>query len=732
MPAIPRKLPSNYADWNANVPRMHMVHYHLQRIVDSAPDGWRDAIRVRFPTAEPVSPFIDGTVEHAKWFVEQQPEWVRAWDKLQELADFDDAYGDASRLNLSDFEICAWAKQLAAQMDELMDGCELAGFDLADRGHALAMALKTTGALQAQDVEDLFKVPLYASLELRKQKTLAAIKRASDDAWWRRKLRRTVARVVEAGAIRLGLVNVAKGRYVSNGGLVRRQAQIKRNAEALARSLYRNETGQVYTLAELAALGTANPLIRGGELMTRIRGAEEYADAHGHVGMFITLTLPSKYHPVTIRNGKTRHNKKYNGATPRDGQRWLCDTWAKVRAKLGRKGVKIYGLRVAEPHHDGTPHWHAMLWAESQWEAQLINATLRQYWLAEDGNERGAQENRICTKRIDGGGAAGYVAKYIAKSVGHIALAEHQDLVDGQQIDMDFGPEESQGHQRVDAWAATWGIRQFQTIGMPSVTAWRELRRVSGDQLELFANEGDRATLRAYRACHRSGDVKADWRVFMEAMGGHALKRDDWHLRTVNRMAVDGQCNKYGEAVKKGRIVGLVPQHGRMSGRWLVSRRIVWAPVAGDTSTHATHATNDSDAENGDAAVQAQGTGAAQDRAPQAAAWTGFNNCTARITGELANAVFGVAERDKTPNYPQATLDHFQALRQQQENDRAQHAAQHKHAAMQRAQAAVQRAAAEAQHAKETAKQEAQAAQRTSAHMLRALQSVRRAMEATQ
>ena len=654
MATILRTLPTaSLSHWEANKPRMGMVQHHLERVVGCAPDGWQTAIKVNLGSSTAVN-----TAPEAP------PEWVQAWDKLQEIADFDAAYGDAARLNLSDFEICAWAKRLAAQADELMDGCELASFTLTERAQALGLMLRTTGAVERADIEALFKVRAHPTKLEIAQKIEAAIKRTADDAWWRRKLRRYVARVVEAGAIRLGLVNMAKGRYVSQGGLLRRQAQIKRNAEALAKTLYRNEAGQVYTLAELAALGTANPLVRGGELMTRIRGAEEYADSHGHVGLFLTLTLPSRFHPVTIRNGKTRHNSKYKGATPRDGQMWLRDTWAKTRAKLARQGINIYGLRVAEPHHDGTPHWHALLWTETQEQAQALETTLRKYWLADAGNERGAQENRVCIKRMDKGGAAGYVAKYIAKSVGHIALTEHQDLVNGNQVSMDFGEETSQGHQRVDAWAATWGIRQFQTIGMPSVTAWRELRRVSHDQLELFGREGDKQTVSAYRACHRSGDLRADWRVFMEAMGGHALKRDAWHLRTVTRMVEEDQVNKYGEAVKVGRIVGLAPQKGRMCGRWLVSRRIAWAPVANESSTHAAH---DLDAaQNGDAAEQAQSTGTAQARVPQAPAWTGFNNCTARITHGLRQALFGISEREKSPTYPPETIEYFRRLRQQE------------------------------------------------------------------
>ena len=637
--AILRELPHTLAGWRANMPRMHMVEHHLKRIVDTAPSSWGAAIRARFQQETPVSPFEQGTPEYDKWDLEQPPEWAIAWDRLQEIAAFDDTFGDAARLNLSDFEICAWAKKLAAQVDEFMDGCELAQFGLAERGSALAMMLKTTGALTADDLAGVFKFKDGDTPETRDSKIAAAIKRTSDDAWWRRKLRRLVARVVEAGAIRLGLVNVAKGRYISQNGLVRRQAQIKRNAEALQRSLYRNEAGQVYTLAELAAVSTANPVVRGGELMTRIRGAEEYADSHGHIGLFITLTLPSKYHPVTIRAGKTRHNKKYQGATPRDGQEWLRSTWAKTRAKLDRLGVKIYGLRVAEPHHDGTPHWHALLWTETQTDAQALESTLHHYWLQEDGQERGAQDNRVCIKRMNRGGAAGYVAKYIAKSVGHVALTEHQDLVNGDQIRMEFGEETSQGHQRVDAWAACWGIRQFQTIGMPSVTAWRELRRVSKDQLDLFNQEGDRQTMSAFRACHRLGNLRADWRVFMEAMGGHALKRHQWHLRTVTRDVLPGQVNRYGEAVEKGRIVGLTPQRGRMCGRWLVSRRIAWSPVAGETTTHAVHAFDSDQPTN--AAGHAQNTSEPPARQALPAAWTGVNNCTVRLTHRLRKALLG-------------------------------------------------------------------------------------------
>ncbi len=648
MPTIPRKPPTgSLAEWGSNKPTLRMARDHLERVVRCAPAGWQQVVRERLAVGA-LAPIRALEEQHltAKQFLASPPDWAQAWDLLQAIADYEDRFGLASLWNLEDREICTMAKKLATEADELDALAIGQGCSMAERVDSIRMLVRCVGIVEDKPIQGE-----------------PAIKRAQDPAWWRRRLRVHVARVHEAGAVGLGLVHKGTGGYVSRGGLKRRQDQLKRNAEMLAHSLYRNEAGQVFTLAELAALGTANPMVRGGELMTRIRGAEEYADARAHVGLFITLTLPSRFHPMKLGSGgRTFRNKKFCGATPRDGQRWLRDMWTKVRSKLQRMGVRVYGLRVAEPHHDATPHWHALLWCEDEAGAQALEAVIRHYWLSDDGDERGAQENRVNFKRMTKGGAAGYVAKYIAKSVGHIALAEHQDVVQGQQIALDFQtPGDAkdvkepagQGYQSVDAWASTWGIRQFQTIGMPSVTVWRELRRVTGDQLELFQREGDRETVRAYQACHRRGEIRADWRLFMEAMGGHACKRHQWLLRTAHRHVEPGQVDRYGDEVKVGRIVGLLPQRGRMRGRWLVSRRIAWRPVIQE------HAQ-----EGAETGAQALELGAA--RAALAAPWTGFNNCTARITGELSRLVFGRGDHEKEDWCTPEAVAHFRAMRSQQ------------------------------------------------------------------
>jgi hypothetical protein len=117
--------------------------------------------------------------------------------------------------------------------------------------------------------------------------------------------------------------------------------------------------------------------------------------------------------------------------------------------------------------------------------------------------------------------------------------------------------------------------------------------------------------------------------------------------------------NKYGEEVKVGRVVGLQAQRGRMRGHWLVSRRIAWAPVIGE-SQHAAQVGNE-----GDEAGQAQGDGTATARAALPRAWTGFNNCTARLTGELSRAIFGRGDHEKEDWCTPEVVAQFRAMRSQ-------------------------------------------------------------------
>lgn len=334
--------------------------------------------------------------------------------------------------------------------------------------------------------------------------------------WWLKKLRQSHARAREVAAINAGLVHRRGNLYVSEDTLDRRDQQIRRNRETLAGIKMVSESGQVMTLEEIAKAGVANPENRRAELMTRVTGFEELSIKYGHKAEFITVTCPSRMHAV-LKEGTL--NTKYDGTKPDEAQRYLVEVWARVRAKFHYNGFKFYGLRVAEPHHDGTPHWHLILFYQDK-KITLKNGTrieakhfmrgvIRHYFMQDSEGERGADKNRVKFVSINPlrGTAAGYVIKYVSKNIGGI---------EGEKSDEGNQSSESAAG-RVDAWASTWRIRQFQQVGGHSVTVWRELRRV--DEADVSAEFVQ--LMQAWRAVQGTREKrKASFAEFIEAMGG--------------------------------------------------------------------------------------------------------------------------------------------------------------------------------------------------------------------
>lgn len=470
------------------------------------------------------------------------------------------------------------------------------------------------------------------------RKNRPALLRMFCEHWMRRQIRRTHARAVEGAAIALGMVNKRRQIYCSDVTLDRRIAQNKRNAEAMAATVLENEDGEQFTLAELSAKSTANKSIRRGELMTRIAGFERVAIDMGHAGVFLTVTCPSRMHKFkTVRGGGsvlTVENRRYDGTLPNEAQAYLCRVWARARAALHRKGIQPYGFRIAEPNHDGTPHWHMLLFVEREQLAELCEV-VRGYALMDSPDEPGAKAHRVDIKEMDAakGTAAGYIAKYVAKNI------------DGYRVGQDlFGNDAMETSARVEAWASAWRIRQFQQIGGAPVTPWRELRRVR----ELPENAPDhlrKAHAAVNRVCDmETGEVKSvAWDAYTRAQGGPTVGRE-YKIKVMRAEPPAGDMNRYEEQ-PAGRVLGVmtVGIHPQQIGQitvhlpmeWLVeSARKVWRVVKNATAKAGQF-------------LKAQGEALSP--------WTCVNNCTPNPESEaalrhgLAAAQEQEREANKTP-----------------------------------------------------------------------------------
>lgn len=395
----------------------------------------------------------------------------------------------------------------------------------------------------------------------------SAILRITNPEWWGRKLWRLRCEWRENQFRAIGVIHKKRMPYVSIDALNQWQEQRRKNRAFFQAHELVDEDGNIASLENMVYASISNPVIRRHELMTRMAGVEMVAISRSDEGIFLTITCPSRYH-ATIQSG--HQNPKWDTSSPRQGQRYLCKTWAKAMSALNRRGLRPYGFRVAEPHHDATPHWHVLLFMPPE-DRKEITSILREYFIAEDRAELGRNTGaRFKAKKLDPkkGSATAYVAKYISKNIDGYAL-------DGE-LDGETGKPLRETAKFAMAWASQHNIRQFQPFGLPPVTVWRELRRLAN---QLTAMQKEAGTFKrgaaqladpAMDAVLASADAGC-FATYIEKQGGVLIPRERYTVRIAYEDAQEQ--NEYGETPEK--IFGVFsPRLGELSR--ICTRLIKW------------------------------------------------------------------------------------------------------------------------------------------------------------
>lgn len=433
--------------------------------------------------------------------------------------------------------------------------------------------------------------------------------------WWYRKLWQMRCEWREEQLRAVCLVNKKASPYVSYEAVIHKREQRRKSLEFIQSHELVNTDGDTLDMEDVVNASSSNPAHRRNEMMACVKGLELIAEMRGDCAVFYTITCPSRFH-ATLNNG--RPNPKWTSETVRQSSDYLVDTFAAFRKAIHKVGLRWYGVRVAEPHHDGTVHWHLLCFMCKK-DRRTLTALLRKFAIREDraelGNNTGPRfKSELINPRK--GTPTSYIAKYISKNIDGRGLAK--------EISKETGKSLRDSAEHVSAWASLHRVQQFRFFGIPGRQAYRELRLLAGQAVRAQGDKKacapvlENARLDAVLAAADAGCFA----TYIMKQGGVLVPRKHHLIRTAYEL--NDEPGTYGD-------------HGiRIYG--------IWSPIVeGRICTHAMKWKMVRKAVDVQEATADQGA-----RAP----WTRGNNCppvekTYQTGGELP----GSEEPAALPDY---------------------------------------------------------------------------------
>ncbi|HHT0062827.1 replication endonuclease [Klebsiella michiganensis] len=421
--------------------------------------------------------------------------------------------------------------------------------------------------------------------------------------WWYRKLWQMRCEWREEQLRAVCLVNKKASPYVSYEAVIHKREQRRKSLEFFQSHELVNADGDTLDMEDAVNASSSNPVHRRNEMMACVKGLELIAEMRGDCAVFYTITCPSRFH-ATLNNG--RPNQKWTSETVRQSSDYLVDTFAAFRKAMHKAGLRWYGVRVAEPHHDGTVHWHLLCFMRKK-DRRTLTTLLRKFAIREDraelGNNTGPRfKSELINPRK--GTPTSYIAKYISKNIDGRGLAK--------EISKETGKSLRDSAEHVSAWASLHRVQQFRFFGIPGRQAYRELRLLAGQAARQQADKKagtpvlDNPRLDAVLAAADAGCFA----TYIMKQGGVLVPRKHHLVRTAYEL--NDEPSTYGD-------------HGiRIYG--------IWSPIVeGRICTHAMKWKMVRKAVDVQEATADQGAGAP---------WTRGNNCppvekTYQTGGEL-------------------------------------------------------------------------------------------------
>ncbi|EAU6105673.1 replication endonuclease [Salmonella enterica] len=383
----------------------------------------------------------------------------------------------------------------------------------------------------------------FTGKKLTPEQLKISISRMISVRFWSRHFRTFTRRWREHLYITVGNVRRQRSVICSPQWVQHWLASRKRGREIMAETdIEDEETGETLPLLSAVDASVSNNEKRRAEMLTRVKGLEELAaldrmsQDSDYVALFFTWTAPQQYH-AWLETG--RRNRKWNGASPRQTQHYFTRTFKNFSTALTRRDIHIFGMHITESHHDGTPHWHGILFVRREQEATL-REVFESYANAENCSAhrpgKPPARSQLMIKPVDRrmGSPTAYITKHICRNLEGCAPGVR---------DKETGRPWTELARHSAAWASLWGIKQFQFTGGPPVSVWRELRKLS-DQIQADSVSP------VFGELHHAAGA-GDWAAYTRLQGGLPTARKNLTMRTWYQAASEpDECGQYTAIIK--------------------------------------------------------------------------------------------------------------------------------------------------------------------------------------
>jgi hypothetical protein len=418
-----------------------------------------------------------------------------------------------------------YCEQMPVNMSIKAEGLYLTINELSEHCKKIIKNRNKKGIASNLIINEIESIALLLGISACNGKSIKGkLNRYSCCKWWWGKIKPIYNRSIENVMRYINVVWKGYQIYVSDRFLTLRRENKKRNEIFLESLIALKDSSEEIELSKISDSSLSNPNNRVAELKARIAGLEQYADKYGYKTDLVTITAPSRFHCV---NGNGTSHIKWDESSVRTVHKYFTDLWDCVLSKFHRDNMQVSGFRVVEPHHDGTPHWHFILFTKPN-HRELASNIIHKYFLKDSASEKGASEHRVTVKDLNQQKKRSLKGSYILKGID--LSPKNKSL------------EDLENSERVNAWGCVWGIRQFDQFGGPSVNLWREARRIAQNS-KLDDNPIWQSV------------AKGDWCEFIEICGGLNISKNDRKIKIFKEF--DETLNSYGE--EKGNVIsGLV------------------------------------------------------------------------------------------------------------------------------------------------------------------------------